>query len=225
MSHLRSLSVVGLAVACASTIAVADFTTTYNDSVNDLFDNGLSNLDIESVTIHQNDAAGGWNLSMSITTRGFADWTKYLVFIGGLGDGVSTNPWNRPIDFNNQSISGFIGAWADGGGGNQAWTVSGGSWINDGSTSQSFSSETRTMELGLGFVGFGDVGLNFSFDVATSGGGNDPGVDHLSRSDLATSGWGSGSTAGTFLNYTVIPGPGAVAVLGLIGLAGKRRRS
>ncbi|RLS25245.1 MAG: PEP-CTERM sorting domain-containing protein, partial [Planctomycetota bacterium] len=49
--------------------------------------------------------------------------------------------------------------------------------------------------------------------------------DHLSRSDIATSGWGSPSTSGTFLGYTTVPAPGAIALLGLAGLAGRRRRS
>jgi hypothetical protein len=72
------------------------------------------------------------------------------------------------------------------------------------------------------------MGLNsdqtFTFDVVTTaGGGNDPGVDHLSRGDQATPGWGTASTAGSFLSYT-IPAPGAVSVLGLAGLAAARRR-
>jgi hypothetical protein len=67
-------------------------------------------------------------------------------------------------------------------------------------------------------------GQTIYFDVATSGGGNDPGVDHLSRTDKATSGWGSASTSGDFLAYTPVPTPGAIALLGLAGLAGRRRR-
>jgi MYXO-CTERM domain-containing protein len=68
------------------------------------------------------------------------------------------------------------------------------------------------------------AGQTFYFDVATSGGGNDPGVDHLSRSTPATPGWGTASIAGPFLSYTVTPAPGAVALLGVAGLIGARRR-
>jgi MYXO-CTERM domain-containing protein len=68
------------------------------------------------------------------------------------------------------------------------------------------------------------AGQTFYFDVATSGGGSDPGVDHLSRSTEATPGWGTASTAGPFLAYTVTPAPGAVALLGVAGLVGTRRR-
>ncbi len=68
------------------------------------------------------------------------------------------------------------------------------------------------------------VGSVISFDVATTGGGNDPGVDHLSRNVPATTGWGNPSVAGAFLTYTVVPGPGAFALLGLAGLVSRRRR-
>ena len=69
------------------------------------------------------------------------------------------------------------------------------------------------------------VGSVISFDVATTGvGENDPGVDHLSRNVIATTGWGNPSVAGAFLTYTVVPGPGAFALLGLAGLVSRRRR-
>ena len=70
----------------------------------------------------------------------------------------------------------------------------------------------------------GDV---LEFDVFTTGGGADPGVDHLSRIDEATPDWGTTSVAGAFLSYTVqaVPTPGSLALIGLGGLvAGRRRR-
>ena len=85
------------------------------------------------------------------------------------------------------------------------------------------SCNTVTFTLSLASLGL-SAGQTIYFDVATSGGGNDPGVDHLSRSDAATPGWGTASTAGTFLAYTTVPAPGAIALLGLAGLAGRRRR-
>ena len=47
-----------------------------------------------------------------------------------------------------------------------------------------------------------ELGDTIHFDIATSGSGlDDPGVDHLSRSDLATDGWDTPSVAGKFLTY------------------------
>jgi hypothetical protein len=39
-----------------------------------------------------------------------------------------------------------------------------------------------------------------------------------------STGWGNPSVAGAFLTYTVVPGPGAFALLGLAGLVSRRRR-
>jgi hypothetical protein len=71
----------------------------------------------------------------------------------------------------------------------------------------------------MGLTGNG----TFTFDVLTTGGGADPGVDHLSRADQSTPGWGTTSVAGSFLSYT-IPAPGAAGLLALAGLAASRRR-
>jgi YidC/Oxa1 family membrane protein insertase len=77
----------------------------------------------------------------------------------------------------------------------------------------------QTSSLGL------SIGDTFRFDVISTGGGFDPGVDHLSRNDFATDNWGTQSVGGSFLSYTVIPSPGALALLGMGGLmAGRRRR-
>jgi hypothetical protein len=85
------------------------------------------------------------------------------------------------------------------------------------------SGNTVTWTVSLASLGVG-AGQTIYFDIATSGGGNDPGVDHLSRSDAATPGWGTASTAGGFLSYTVVPTPGALALLGVAGLVCRRRR-
>jgi hypothetical protein len=84
---------------------------------------------------------------------------------------------------------------------------------------------TQRIAVSLAALGLsaGDV---LMFDVATTGGGFDPGVDHLSRADFATDDWANQSTSGDYLAYTIaaVPAPGSVALLGLGGLVATRRR-
>ena len=69
------------------------------------------------------------------------------------------------------------------------------------------------------------IGDTFTFDIITTGGtGGDPGVDHLTRADLATPFWDTQSVAGQFFSYPVVPAPGAIALVGLGGLVAARRR-
>ncbi|MBM4099047.1 MAG: hypothetical protein FJ260_03700 [Planctomycetes bacterium] len=96
-------------------------------------------------------------------------------------------------------------------------------WGSESYLTNSVSGNTVTWQISLAAMG-PSAGSGFCFDIATSGGGKDPGVDHLSRSTPATNGWGEASTAGPFLAYTVTPAPGAVALLGVAGLVGGRRR-
>ncbi len=228
MSKFALVSVASIVALGSASAALADFHTTYTDATNDLFDNGFGNLDIESVTVHQVDDGSDWQLSISVTTRAWSDWTKYMVFMNLYGvDAASSNPWNRPVDLNGASINTYFGAWVDGAGGAQAWSHSpADGWMLWGSATPAIDAASRTMTLSLGSVSYEDAAnFFFDFDVATSGGGNDPGVDHLSRSDMATTGWGTASVAGSFLHYQALPSPGAIALLGLAGLAARRRRN
>ncbi len=222
-SSLSACAFASLALT-SSALAGWSHSQTFQDATNDLFDNGMANLDIQSVTIRQTEVPNGMSLTMSITTRGFADWTKYMVFIDfGVASDRTDNPWNRPVSTNGQSFDTFFGAWVDGSGGNQLWHGGATGWSLTSAMPQFVSASTNTLTIDLGtFAGFN--GHTILFDVATSGGGNDPGVDHLSRSDMATSGWGTGSTSGTFMSYTMVPAPGVVALLGLAGLVSRRRR-
>ena len=218
---MRSFSLLAISLVSAAAIATAAQGTIYTDSTFDLFDNGLDNLDISQVDINDD----GTNLSIAITTRGFQTWTKYMMFFDTSGSGTSTNAWSRPVTLTS-NIDYFVGSWVDTSTNNSqfvSWTGSAWNWGSESTLSNSVSSNTVTWSFSLASLGL-SAGQTFYFDVATSGGGNDPGVDHLSRSDMATSGWGSPSTSGTFLGYTTVPAPGAIALLGLAGLFGRRRR-
>ncbi len=210
-----------MSLVSAAAIATAAQGTIYTDSTFDLFDNGLDNLDISGVDISDD----GTNLSIAITTRGFQTWTKYMIFIDSAAGGTTSNAWSRPVNLTSD-IDYFVGSWVDASSNNSqfvSWTGSAWNWGSESTLSNSVSANTVTWSFSLASLGL-SAGQTFYFDVATSGGGGDPGVDHLSRSDMATSGWGSPSTSGNFLGYTTVPAPGAIALLGLASLFGRRRR-
>jgi hypothetical protein len=169
----------------------------------------------------------GVNMTLSITTRGFQTWTKYMMYFDTTSaGGTSSNAWSRPVDLNGRNIDYYIGSWVDQASNNSqlvSWTGSAWNWGSEQYLTNSVSGSTVSWTFSLASMGL-SAGQTIYFDVATSGGGNDPGVDHLSRNDPATPGWGTASVSGNFLAYTTVPTPGALALLGLAGLAGRRRR-
>jgi hypothetical protein len=210
----RSLIVCAIAASVASA-ASAD---SYTDASLDLFDNGFDNLDITGVNMSDD----GVNLTIAVTTRGFQNWTKYMMYFNTTGAGTTSNGWARPVNLTS-NIDYYVGSWVDAPSDNaQFWSWTG-AWNQTGTLTNSVSGNTVSFTMSLASLGL-SAGQTIYFDVATSGGGNDPGVDHLSRSDAATPGWGTASTSGNFLAYTTVPAPGAIALLGLAGLAGRRRR-
>jgi len=216
---MRSLSL--LAVGCLAASASADV---YTDATFDVFNGAPSNLDISSVSVSDD----GVNLSISVTTRGFETWTKYMMFFDTRAGGTGTNAWSRPVSLAGAEIDYYIGSWVDSSSNNAQLVEWGGTqweWGNVTMLTNSVSGTTVSWSFSLASMGL-TAGQSFNFDVAVGGGfDNDSGVDHLSRSDLAMSGWGAPSTAGPFVTYTVTPTPGALALLGLGGfIAGRRRR-
>lgn len=192
---------------------------------------GFNHLDIVSVGV-TNDAT---NLYFDIQLNADLDatnWGNYIVALNNGSGAASDNPWGpRPMDWNGELISHWIGTWANDGGsaiGGQLWSHDGAAWNQLAGLSGSDDSQHATghqmFSVALADLGVG-VGDVVRFDVMSSGGGgSDPGVDHLSRSDFATDGWGTGSVAGEFLSYTVVPTPGVLGLMGLGVLAGARRR-
>ncbi len=214
---MRIVSVLAIGALSASASA-----SVFTDATADLFDNSLSNLDIASVEMNDN----GVDLTISITTASYQNWTKYMIMFNTVAGGATSNAWSRPIDLAGTDIDYFIGSWVDAPSSNSqfvAYETGAWNWGAASTFTNSVSGNTVSWTVSLASLGL-SAGQTMWFDVATSGGGNDPGVDHLSRSDMATTGWGTPSVAGAFASYTVTPAPGAIALLGLVGLAARRRR-
>jgi hypothetical protein len=230
-----------LAVTTASLMfccGIAAAGSVYNDATGDEFFGGTNHLDLVSVTI-SNDAT---NLYIDILTGGDLDatnWGKYGVGIDtGAFAGTNSNGWGRNVDWG-RDVTHWVGTWADDGGsgvGGQVWSYGTGSWNQTGSVSGDDSQHAagrQRFSIALALLGL-SVGDSFEFDVISTGGtGGDPGVDHLSRGDFATPGWGTTSVAGEFLSYTVTPAvvplppaawAGLATLAGALGVRRLRRR-
>lgn len=194
----------------------------YEDPSGDVF-TGNSNLDITEISV-TNDAS---YLFIDITTESFAEWTKYMVFLDYADGGIAgnSNPWFRNVEMGSNSIDAFAGIWADGGGGAQTFTNDGSNWSETGGGSVlNISGNTVSLQFSLSAFGIG-VGDVVKFDIGTSGGNNgDPATDLVSVGSTAGN-WGGLATAGDLRSYTVVPTPGALALLGLAGLTARRRRA
>ncbi len=227
---IRTLSG-ALLLAAATSVATADF---YGDATGDIFDGGLTNLDILGAEI-SNDAD---NLYISVTTNGdvaATNWGKYLFFFdsgdggalsGPFGNDPYNNPWNRNVSAA-AGIDAFMGSWIDGDGGALAYTWNGGgfdenAFLTPDRTDAAMGTVRWTVSLSALGLAIGDT---FSFDIGTTGGGDgDPAIDLLSTTDIQP-GWGNGSTSPMGYSYTVVPAPGVLALAGLAGLASRRRRA
>ena len=84
---MKSTLLVTAVAASLASVAAAD---SYTDASNDLFDNGFDNLDITGVSMSDD----GVNLSVAVTTRGFQNWTKYMMYFNTTGAGTSSNAWS-----------------------------------------------------------------------------------------------------------------------------------
>ncbi len=214
----------------------------YPDPVGDLdpffLNQGFTHLDITNVSV-TNDLE---NLYISFAVNGdiaATNWGKYCLLFDTKPGGVSTpsNPWGRSITTDRLNDF-WMGSWVDGGGGAQLWKNDGTVWEGTEFAATYIAGSGITQDLSQAPAGIASysirlsnlglaVGNSFFFDaIATAGGTTDPGVDHLSRSDPATPNWGTASITGDYRQYTVVPGAGTGAALGLAALAatGRRRR-
>lgn len=215
----------------------------YMDATDDLAFDFLGNdhLNISSVEV-TNDAEYIYFAISMVGDLDATTWGKYVVGLDtgrNAGDN-STDPgsWNRNVDWG-RGITDFVGSWTDGGGsgaGAELRSWDGSAWGLTDATygagtdvmadDAGHSSGIQMLAISLSALGLvdGDV---LEFDVFSTGGGADPGVDHLSRGDYSTDAWANPSLSGAFLSYTInivpIPSSAAIALLGLCGLAAVKR--
>lgn len=235
-----------MTVAALAMIAGSAQADVYSDNTGQVADGGdiaaafagFDHLDIAQVEV-TNDASF---IYFDITMVGDLDATNWGKYIIGMDTGAnagdnSTDPgtWNRNVDWG-RGITDFVGSWADDGGsgaGGELRSWDGAAW---NLTDATYAAGTDIMASDAGHaagvqhiaISLASLGLSvgevLEFDVFSTGGGQDPGVDHLSRLDASTDDWPNTSVAGAFLSYTIIPAPGSAALLGLGGLVALRRR-
>ena len=213
-------------------IAVPVLATTYTDPTGDIAVSN-NNLDIISVDVSHTSTDVEISLTLGELSSDL-DWGKYLLFFDFKFGGVSDNPWGRDVS-GLSGIDMFVGTWLDGDtngdgvndGGLEQWYYTPNGWGQmDLGVSMSFDNDDNTITWNLaGFAatlaGFG--ASTFQFEIGTTGNGNsDPAIDLLGGEGTMP-GWGQGSTSTDMSTYS-IPAPGAIALLGLAGLAGRRRR-
>jgi len=171
---------------------------------------------------------------------GTTDWGKFMIGIANnKGYGTSSSDgWGRPITMSaNGGMTNWIGSWVDGGGGaenrsNQtSWGLTGATYNgNFGGFSLSAGAQsTITFTVSIASLGM-SIGDTFSFDAYSSGGGNsDSAIDALANPNYAVSSWGQAYNSGpsNSFSYTLsaVPAPGAIALIGVAGLMGRRRRA
>ncbi len=216
-------------IACcvAALVATPAFASLYTDAEGDIA-TGNANLDITGMEITDN----GTDLVVRMTVSALdADWGKYLFYMdawdGGSGD--NDNPWGRNIGgLGGMDI--FVGSWIDSGGGALGYEYGDGGWgdlpfsVSVWADWDNNTVQWNFFDLVAGLSAAGITG--FDFEAATTGGnGGDPAIDLIGAEGVQP-GWGQGSTSIDRLRYdfSTIPAPGALALLGLAGLAGRRRR-
>jgi hypothetical protein len=240
---------IALSVAASALVAgvalqahAAPGVTTFNDAINDIdpsITTGNGTLDLVKMEVSNTATDVVFQLTVN-GNIGSTDWGKFMIGIANnKGYGTSSSDgWGRPITMSaNGGMTNWIGSWVDGGGGaenrsNQtSWGLTGATYNgNFGGFSLSAGAQsTITYTVSIASLGM-SIGDTFSFDAYSSGGGGgDSAVDALANPNVAITSWGQAydSGASNSFSYTLgaIPAPGAIALIGVAGLMGRRRRA
>ena len=235
-----------LPCAALASIAFADPMApgiVYTDATGDIaagISTGGGTLDLVSMEVSHTAS----DIQFKLTVNGSVsstDWGKFMIGVSSSGTKTSTgNGWGRPINMSsNGGMTHWIGSWVDGGGGSQLWTNGSSGWSGPGSLAgfavSAGANSTITYTVSRAAIGMVGDGTLYFDAYSSGGGGGDGAIDALSRSNASVSNWGdsfttagiassnSASTTGGAFAY-VIPAPGALALLGVAGIIGARKR-
>ena len=234
LSRIALAFVSGLVLTASATTAQAQVTS-YTDAANDIdptIGTGNGTLDILGMEVSNTATDIVFRLTVNGNVGpGGTDWGKFMIGISTGGMPASNgNGWGRPINMNAPSggMNYWIGSWVDGPGGAQLWNYTGSAWSGPaGLGGYTFAGNQVTYTTSLASLGL-SVGNTFFFDAYSSGGGGGDGaIDALANPNVSVTTWGGAYTSGgsnPIYSYTVVPAPGAVALLGLAGLIARRRR-
>jgi hypothetical protein len=237
LSRIALAFVSGLVLTASASTAQAQ-ATSYTDAANDIdptIGTGGGTLDLLGMEVSNTATDIVFRLTVNGNVGpGGTDWGKFMIGIStgsNAGDSATNgNGWGRPINMNSAlgGMNYWIGSWVDGGGGAQLWNYTGSAWSGPASLSGfTFAGNTITYTTSLASLGL-SVGNTFFFDAYSSGGGGGDGaIDALANPNVSVTTWGGAYTSGgsnPIYSYTVVPAPGAVALLGLAGLMARRRR-
>jgi hypothetical protein len=240
---------IALSVAASALLAgvalqahAAPGVTTFNDAINDIdpgISTGSGTLDLVKMEVSNTNSDVMFKLTVN-GNIGSTDWGKFMIGIANnKGYGTSSSDgWARPITMSaNGGMTNWIGAWVDADGGaenrsNQtSWGLTGATYNgNFGGFSLSAGAQsTITFTVSIASLGM-SIGDTFSFDAYSSGGGGgDSAIDALANPNYAVSSWGQAYNSGpsNSVSYTLsaVPAPGAIALIGVAGLMGRRRRA
>jgi hypothetical protein len=236
---------IALSVAASALLAgvalqahAAPGVTTFTDAINDIdpsISTGSGTLDLVKMEVSNTASDVVFQLTVN-GNIGSTDWGKFMIGIANnKGNGTSSSDgWGRPITMSaNGGMTHWIGSWVDGGGGSQLWANGSSGWSGPASpagfTLSAGAQSTITFTVSIASLGM-SIGDTFSFDAYSSGGGSgDSAVDALANPNYAISSWGEAynSGASNSFSYTLgaVPAPGAIALIGIAGLMGRRRRA